>query len=193
VRRLLPLFVFLLAGCAGGGGGASIERGELRSIVLQPSDLPSVFQRFDEGRQGRAEQPGGLRGDPARFGRVEGWKARYRRPGSARTSGPLVIESRVDLFGDSDGATEELDTLESGVDMRLLAQAPDLGDDAFAATVRQPSGVPGASGVRFYLVAWRQGNVTASVSVNGFEGRLELDDALALARKQQQRIESAAA
>ena len=43
------------------------------------------------------------------FGRIEGWKARYRRPGSQTTRRPLVIESRADLFESADGAAEELE------------------------------------------------------------------------------------
>jgi hypothetical protein len=195
VRRLwfLPI-ALLLAGCTG-GGGAAIERGDLKALVLQPADLPG-FERFSEGVQGRAEQPGGVTGDPGRFGRVEGWQARYRRAGTARTSGPLVVESRADLFESSGGAEDDLAGLEQDAkaqrETRVLAQEPKLGDDGFAATILQPAGVPGARGVRFYLVAWRQGNITASVFVNGFEGRLGLEGALALARKQQRRIERAA-
>jgi hypothetical protein len=45
--------------------------------------------------------------------------------------------------------------------------------------------------VRFYSVAWRDGSVTALVRVNGFDGRLTLSDALALARAQEERISSA--
>jgi hypothetical protein len=40
----------------------------------------------------------------------------------------------------------------------------------------------------YFTVAWRYGNVTASVAVDGFEGKLTLSEALAVARKQQQRI-----
>jgi hypothetical protein len=195
VRRLwFSLIALLLAGCTSGGDGAAIERRELKKIVLQPSDLPG-FQRFSEGRQGRAEQPGGVTADPARFGRVDGWQARFRHPGTALTSGPLVVESRADLFESPGGAEDELARLEEEAraqrEARVLAQAPALGEEAVAATIRQPAGVPGARGVRFYLVVWREENVTASVFVNGFEGRVRLEDAIALARKQQRRIEEA--
>jgi len=75
----------LLASCGHGGGGASIEKSELPTLVLQPSDLPKAFSQFDEGRQVRIDAHPGPRGDPARFGRVDGWKARYRW-GGARTA-----------------------------------------------------------------------------------------------------------
>jgi hypothetical protein len=38
------------------------------------------------------------------------------------------------------------------------------------------------------MVVWREANVTAGVLVNGFEGKLTLEQTLNLARKQQLRI-----
>lgn len=193
MSRALLVFVLLLAGCSlGGDEGGSVERTKLASLVLQPEDLPPVFDRFDEGRQVMADSPGGSRADPARFGRQDGWKSRYRRSGTARTEGPLVVESRADLFDSSDGAKDELDAarqdLEDGeLDWQPIDE-PGLGDESFAATLVQGGGT---SGVRFYQVFWRQGNVTASLNVNGFEGRLALAEALELARKQEGRISGA--
>jgi hypothetical protein len=43
--------------------------------------------------------------------------------------------------------------------------------------------------IHHYAIAWRDGPVTASVTVNGF--RLKWPEALALARAQQERIASA--
>jgi hypothetical protein len=40
-------------------------------------------------------------------------------------------------------------------------------------------------------VYWRDDNVTAFVNVNGFEGRLALEEVLELARKQESRISDA--
>lgn len=187
------LFVLAVAGCMS-DDGSGIARGDLRKLVLQPDDLPAAFQRFDEGRQALADLPTGARSDPARFGRVEGWKARYRRVGSQQTRGALVVESRADLFESAGGAKDELEAhraeIEDAVDggtARLL-EAPELGDEAFAATVRQQAAV---TPVRFFLVAWREEDVSASVFVNGFEGKMRLEDALGLARKQQRRIAAA--
>jgi hypothetical protein len=176
----------------GGEDGAMVELNELSALVLQPEDLPAVFDRFDEGRQAMADNPGGSRADPARFGRQDGWKARYRRPGTPRTEGPLVVESRADLFDSSGGAKDELEAarrdLEDGELEWQPIDEPGLGDESFAATLVQSGGT---SGVRFYQVYWREANVTASLSVNGFESRLALAEALELARKQERRISRA--
>jgi len=183
------LLATLSLGCSGDDNGdekATISERELSKLVLQPGDLPRVFTRFDEGRQLTADQPGGARSDPARFGREEGWKSRYRRQGSPATRGPLVIESRADLFQSGDGARDELAAVGDGLEE---LDKPSLGDDARALTLQQGAG---RGGVRYYLIAWREENVAASVFVNGFEGKMTLADALALARKQQQRIATAA-
>jgi hypothetical protein len=172
-----------------GGNESTISASTLSKLVLQPADLPPVFLRFDEGRQILVDSPGGRRADPARFGREEGWKARYRRTGSQEIAGPIVVESRADVFESSDGAKDDLDAAradlgDSELDWQPIDE-PGLGDESFAATHVEP-GL--GKGVRYYQVYWRDANVTASVSTNGFEGRFPLADALELARKQEQRI-----
>jgi hypothetical protein len=195
VRAALALGLLVLAsGCLlGNGDESSITAGELKQLVLQPGDVGKAFQQFDEGRQVMADQPGGSRADPARFGRQDGWKARYRRQGTSRTAGPLVIESRADVFESTDGAKDEFDAAKRDTGAGGLGwqevDAPELGDDTFAMTLLQ--GARG-SGVRYYLVSWRTDNATASVLVNGFDRGMELGDAVDLARKQARRIETAA-
>lgn len=183
---LLALFVFLVAGCSlGDGSDATIEQAQLKDLVLQPEDLPPEFRQFDEGRQAIADRPTGARSDPSRFGRLDGWKARYQR--SARTSGPLVVVSLADVFESVDGAKEELRAIdESGFDP---IDDPDVGDEARAwESLQQGS----REGVRYFLIAWREDNATASVLASGFEGKVMLDDALKLARKQAARVSQAA-
>jgi hypothetical protein len=189
MRRLVAATVLVLAGCGLGDQSASIERRQLGGLVLQPGDLPSAFTRFDGGRQLAADSRGGRRTNPRRFGRVEGWKARYRRRGAVMASGPLVIESWADLFDSAEGAEEEFEAARADLgddhpDWKPIDE-PGLGDESFAATH-----VGGA--VRYYRVFWRLGNVTAAVNMNGFEGTLALAEVLALARKQEERIDEAA-
>jgi hypothetical protein len=194
VRRLLILLLLALAavsGCMGDGDSAAIDKADLKQLVLQPGDLPRAFIRFDEGRQTRTDQPGGTLADVERFGRQDGWKARYRRPGSPATKGPLVVESKVDVFDDSGGANKELEAERDAIveGLHVTDPAPKLGDESFLATGTQGSG---QFKVRFYLVAWRHANAMASVLANGFEPKLTREQVVALARKQQSRLAAAA-
>jgi hypothetical protein len=170
-----------------GDDSAAIDKSELKGAVLQPGDLPRVFIRFDEGRQTRIDQPGGTLADVERFGRQDGWKARYRRGGSPSTTGPIVIESKVDIFDDSDGAKKELEAERGELveGLRLEDAAPDVGEDSFVATGTEGSG---RFKVRFYLVGWRHENAAATVLANGFERKLTREQVIDLARKQQARL-----
>lgn len=186
----------ILAGCSAGGGGdekATVEPNELPRAVLQPDDLSRVFLRFDEGRQGIADVQGQRRKGIDRFGRLGGWKARYRRPGTNETRGPLVVSSLVDAFDTTGGAEDEWqalqDDLADGDVPWSEADSPALGDESLARTLVQGAG---ATRVAFFLVAWREDNAVASVEANGFAGKLALADAVALARKQAARLSAAA-
>ena len=186
-RAALILLVLSLTACVFGDDDAGIATDELERLVLQPEDLTGEFLRFDEGRQTRSETPLGRRSDPARFGRRDGWKARYRE-----SRGALVIESKADLFESSGGAEDDLeaaraDLAEDESGWQPIDE-PGLGDESFAATLVQRGA---GTNVRYYQVVWREANVTASLNVNGFEGRLPLADVLELARKQERRISDA--
>jgi len=192
---LLLLAATFLAGCMGDGDRATFSADDLSKVVLQPTDLSRVWLQFDEGRQASADAPTGSRADPERFSRLDGWKARYRRAGTASTRGPLVIESRADVFEAQSGAEKDLKAL--GADLAEGGDAatpweklpaPSLGDEALAVTLSQGTG---ASAVRYYLVGWRQDNLTASLLVNGFERRTTLGDVLTLARKQHRHLAAA--
>jgi hypothetical protein len=192
VRRLSIILAIALAAGSGcmGDDSQAVDKTELEQLVLQREDLPRAFIRFDEGRQTRIDQPGGTLAEVDRFGREDGWKARYRRPGSPSTKGPLVVESKVDLFGDSGGAQKELEAERDDVveGLRVEDSAPNLGDESFVATGTQGSG---RFAVRFYLVGWRHENAAATVLANGFEGKLTRAQVIELARKQQARLEAA--
>ena len=191
----LFLLALVLGGCVVGNDEKQIDRGALSTLVLAPADLSDVWVPFNSGRQVSADAPAGTHSNPERFGRLDGWIARFRRPGSQQTTGPLVIESRADLFESAGGARDELSRARSELGTAIGARAaakpladPAIGDEAFAATILQKSGGGGIADVRFYLISWRHQNVVASIFVNGFERKLTFPQALALARAQERRI-----
>lgn len=197
--RLLVLILaaLLLTGCSGDddGGGSTVSASKGEDLVLSPADVGQPFTQFDKGEQQRTDLAP-PRDDPSRFHRQGGWKARFGRNGTVTTKGPLVIESRADLFESTGDANkdfdlykEALDELAFGAAGQTVEPAPKLGEEAHAVAFRQ--GLP-PTAVRHYAIAWRQGNVTGYVIVNGFDGRLTLADAVELARKQEKRIERAA-
>lgn len=158
--------------------------------MLQPDDLPG-YQRFDDGARVATEGSSGPRTDPVRFGRISGWGSRYRPADPGERDGPLVVESKVDVFPGEDEARQDLaayrrefEGTAAGVEGQVRALAG-LGDEAVAVTFRQAAQ---PDPVRFHLIAWREGAVTASVSVQGFEP-LTFETALDLARAQRARIE----
>jgi len=185
------VFVLVLAAC-GHGGKATVDRSELPGLVLQPKDLGPSFSQFDQGKQTRLDAHPGPREDPARFGRAEGWKARYRliRP---LAQGAAVVESRVDLFKSVAGAKKDLGAYREELDAEIpgsgttttLLDVPRIGDASVAAELRQGPAV-------FLTVAWRDANATASVVVEGTTGKTTLDDAVVLARRQERHIAGAA-
>jgi hypothetical protein len=197
VRRNAALVPIALIVAACGSPGPTIPKQALGKLVLAPRDVPALRQ-FDVGPQVRLDNVAGPRKDPARFGREGGWKARYRRSGTRATEGPLVVESRADLFSSSSGAKRDLgayedefrEVINGAPQLRQRIEAPTgLGDAAVAMTIRQP----GAAAVRFFRIAWRDHNATASVLVEGFEGKLVFTDAVALARRQDAHLRAAVA
>ena len=182
MHRTAALLVLLLAlaGCSFGGASPTVETRELQATVLQQEDLPDVFVSFDEGPLQQADSPRGQ----------NGWKARYRRAGSPATTGPLVIESRVDRVADAEAAERVL----AEVARRLRAGGADdveaeaVGEEAFAFRQREEAVNP----VELFTIAWREANVVASITISGFAGKVTVDDALELARKQERRVADAA-
>jgi hypothetical protein len=178
----------LLAGCFGGGDEMPLQPADLAAMVLQLDDLTSEWQEFDRGSQARSDAFLGKPVDGRRFGRLGGWKARYRRPGPETPPGPLVIESKADLFESSAGALDELERIELLVRQSFptagIREEAGVGERALAATFVQRSG---QFTTRFAVVAWRAENATATLFLTGVKG-LSIADAVELARKQQLRI-----
>lgn len=95
------------------------------------------------------------------------------------------MESKADLFGDAEGAEQDLESYEEDLRELETVDAPEVGDETLALTARQGE-------LRFFTLAWRYRNATASITVNGFDGQLTLDHVGELALKQQRRLERAA-
>ena len=181
------LIILAVAGC--GGRSASVSADHLGRLVLQRADLSKAFTAFANGPQVALDNSGTPRADPTRLGREGGWIARYRRGATRRTAGPLIVESRVDVFKSSEGAKADLAAYRAmfaaqpGGTPHAIA-APAVGDAALATTFEQAGALP----VTYYRVAWRFRNATASVTVEGWRGRIHAADAYVLARKQQSRL-----
>jgi hypothetical protein len=164
-----------------------IPADQLSSLVLQPADLPS-FSQFGFGAQVSADAHAGPRRDPTRFGRIGGWIARYRPADASERNGPLVVESRADLFPSTSAAKQDLDAYSTEYEATIARSSGQklgdvvVGDEARAFTF-------GGGSDFFYVVAWRNANGTASVLVEG--SAVSLDDALALGRKQSARLSAA--
>ena len=196
MRRAFALalaITLVSAASCGGDDGEKIAPERLARIVLQPADVGRAFDQFDEGKLVRADMHPGPRADDTRFGHQGGWKARYKRAGSATARGPLVVESRADVFEDAGGAKKDLAAYRAEFESEAatlggatrLVEVPQVGEQTVARTLGQGTG---SFAVRFYTVAWRYRNATASVLVQGFHGKIALRDALSLARKQQRRL-----
>jgi hypothetical protein len=187
MRRLVPLaLVLALAGC---GGGPTISASGLGNRILRARDVGSGFSSFYDNRQTALDTQGTPRADQSRFDRKGGWVARFKRSGAANRPGPLLVESRIDVFAGSSGAKKDLDLYRGmyasapGQGVHALA-LPELGDEAVGQTFVQA----GARPLRFFRVAWRYRNATAQVLAEGFDGKLREADAVRLARAQQRRL-----
>ena len=172
------------AGCTG-EDEAAITEAALPRLVLQPADFPHGWVQFDARRA--PDEP--LEGESPQEGRATAasvWVARYRRSGTSTTRGPLVVESRARVFTSAEAAGRAIPA--AGRQAGTRVDAPRIGHETLATTLVQSGVTP----VRFYTIVWRHANVVATVTVNGFDRRTTLADAIALARKQQRRLERAA-
>lgn len=185
---LVALVVTALAVGCGEKSAPRLAETQLGQLVLQPADLPRGFQAFDFGRQVRVDAHPGPRSDAARFGRQDGWKARYRN--GSGSDDPTIVESRADIFASSKGAKADLAAYGEEIERSRTngwksVDVPAIGDASRGGTLLQ--GVP-KSRIRYFIVAWREGRISASVTVSGFDRSTTLAEAVAFARKQQVRL-----
>ena len=190
-----PLLLALLVVAAGvlrrWRGGSSLSSADGESLVLSQADVGREYTQFDQGAQRRADLSRRATTPTASDARAAGSRASAGRA-PAPTDGPLVISSLADLFASEDGARKDFELYEqwlsefetTGGGGKLSSAG--LGDESQAITYRQ--GLP-PNDVTYFVIAWRDGEVTASLNVNGF--RLTREQALGLARTQQERIRAA--
>jgi hypothetical protein len=162
-----------VAGC-GSGPDKNVQPSDAKRLVLQRGDLPAGYTAIGSGPQNPFTASSV---DPKRYGRTGGWFADYRRPPGV-TSGALIVQSAVDVFGDSKGAGRELDAERKRLEA-LAIPPPRLGDESVAAKV-EGSGKPAAL---VYTFAWRRGNATSLLVVTGLSGKLKRSEAVELARR----------
>lgn len=194
LRRLttISFCVLALAAC---GSTDTVSADAAKTLVLSERDLPADFATFAEGPTATLDTQGTSRADLRRFGRKAGWVARFNRPGSADTNGPLVVVSTADVFGGEGGAEADLGAFRQQFGEEIarravgarLVRVQALGDDVAAITSKQE----GSPAVRFFTVAWRDRNASASITASGFVDRIRLSDVVRLARRQQQKLASA--
>ena len=194
MRRALPLLLVLVAaGCSGGDDNSSSTTSASSvnggALVLSRADVGKSYFQYDKGEQNASDftPP---RDDPKRDGRIGGWKTRFSRTGSEKP-GPLVIASLADVFEDDEGARKDFELYGEALEQFKSTggkdvAVPGLGDEARGVTYKLGRG---PSAVRYYVVAWRDGAVTASLTVYG--STLTAQQVLDLARKQEARIRSA--
>jgi hypothetical protein len=159
--------VALLAGCSVAGEEKTIDEGRLDDLVLQPADVALGLRPLYVRNLG---------GTPV-------WTVRYRRAQASP-----VRESPVHVLESGNAAEEWLEAARHALELKRdwdPIDEPGLGDESFAATVVRAD-------ARYYQVFWREANAGVSLKAQGVEGTVPLEDVLALARKQEHRIEQAA-
>jgi hypothetical protein len=179
----------LLSGC--GKSTHAVRAESASALVLHDDDLAAPFSPFYVGAPTHLDTAGTSRANATRYGRKGGWIARFHRAGSPQTRGPLVVESRADVFGGSDGATRDLAAYRRDFAAvpgdSAVSEVPRVGEETTAWTSLRA----GTLSTRFYRIAWRDRNVTASIVVDGFADKVTLADAVRLARAQELRIGAA--
>lgn len=187
----MPLLLVLALGLSGCDAGGTIPATKLSQLVLSEQEM-SGFAAFYKGPQVRLDNQGTNRSDAGRFDREGGWIIRFHPAQSTTTTGPLIVESRADLFKAADGAKSDFAAYaallsgRNGGDQKAFG-IPGLAQDSRGVTFTEVGGRT----LRFYRIAWRDRNATASITVEGFDGDVTQDQAIALAKKQEAHIKGA--
>ena len=125
------------------------------------------------------------------MGRIGGYASGWRLT-KAEVVGPIQIESSASTYETVGGAVDAyaLALTEISPEYRAIDATDKVGDESRAWT----RSIDGPNGpLTVYTLAWRSGRVLGALSATSQGDTGSLDDALAYAQKQQQRIEASAA
>jgi hypothetical protein len=187
---LAAIVVPLAAGQAHRTGAV---RPDAQRMVLQLRDLPSGFGLDAGAYVSNAEltRQNTRHKDYRRLGRLTGYNVTYKRTGLA---GVLGVNAFASIYRSTAGAHDSFKQSLTGAAeaggpaFKWLAVGASLGSESrlYLVTTRQS-----ATKIDFYTVAWRHGPVFAEVMGGGVSGRVDADQVIALAEKQDARIAKA--
>lgn len=198
------LVAVLLAACAVPAAAvtsATAAPPDPSQMVLQRQDLPAGFAltgRRDRPNAAVAAETGVRLAVLRGWGRIGGHEATYDREvdPQAPPRGPASVIAVVSTYHSATGLRKAFTASAARIDRDAKAEhrpmrlGSRLGDAARLWETRfEQDGVP----VVLYTIVWRSRGALGYLSVAGVGGRLKPADALALARRQQERIVSTAA
>jgi hypothetical protein len=159
-------------------------------LVLQPVDLPGSFER-DDGHyvtNAQLDATSSIPKDYHRLGRLTGYYASYS---TIAIGGLTAVSTFASIYKLGDGAHASLAQSIAGTQGMRVVRAPraalaSLGPDVRVFLQKQTQN---GRQVDFYTVAWRNGAVFAEVMGAGVAGTIDPLDVVALAKKQDRRID----
>lgn len=202
---LLVALAAIAAGCGGGSGSSESTPaptpGQSKAsvyndpslFVLGEDALPGGYV-LDVTNTGAITNDAAVKGrddayrrNVASWGRISGYGSGWR-PDSAEIAGPLQIQSFASTYETEGGS---IDAFAQGISelqesWTMVDSSEKVGDEARYATRDLES----SSGpITIYMVAWRSGQVHGTLALTWERDRGSIDQAIAYAGKQQERIE----
>ena len=212
--RLALLIVLVLAatiaaaGCGGGKSGSPAPNpatpGQVKAsvfndpalFVLAEQDMPDGYTLDAQNTRAISNADAAKGHDDAylrqllSWGRIAGYASGWL-PGTPGPQGPLQIESSASTFETVGGAVDAYAAglKEIGSKLKQADPGETVGEESrmWTQTLQSSSGP-----LTLYSMAWRSGQVLATIAVTAQKDGISADDALAYAQKQQARIESTA-
>ena len=208
-RALSLLAMGVIAGACGGGGppapaDAVIVAAE--RLVLTEDDLPEGLRLVEQERLDNRTvaqwwpAPKEWLEKYETWGRMDGFRVEFRTDSSQES-----IESRATVYRAADGAGEAFHKVweegtkalrqgfeEQGVEIDVFEElpGPSLGDESLMLHVSASADSLGSTALDMVNVAFRRGNIIASIAWVSPGAPIDQDDAISLAQKQDERIQA---